>query len=124
LRCPGRTFSTAKILHSSAYSDGSAYKGKRCVVIGAASSGQDVADLWEAGAEVTIVRRSPTTAVRSETLMELAFELYSEQAVTKGIDVDTAERRQKCGETVRVAPLAECALQRSFICAQSASRRE
>jgi putative flavoprotein involved in K+ transport len=80
-------------LHSSAYSDGSAYKGKRCVVIGAASSGHDVAvDLWEAGAaEVTIVQRSPTTVVRSETLMELAFEIYSEQAVAKGIDVDTAD---------------------------------
>jgi putative flavoprotein involved in K+ transport len=89
---PGAELFRGEILHSSAYSEGSAYKGKRCVVIGAASSGHDVAvNLWEAGAEVTIVQRSPTTVVRSETLMELAFELYSEQAVAKGIDVDTAD---------------------------------
>jgi putative flavoprotein involved in K+ transport len=89
---PGAELFRGEILHSSAYSDRSAYKGKRCAVIGAASSGHDVAvDLWEAGAEVTIVQRSPTTVVRSETLMELAFELYSEEAVAKGIDVDTAD---------------------------------
>jgi putative flavoprotein involved in K+ transport len=89
---PGAEVFRGEILHSSVYSDGSAYKGKRCAVIGAASSGHDVAvDLWEAGADVTIVQRSPTTVVRSETLMELAFEIYSEQAVAKGIDVDTAD---------------------------------
>jgi putative flavoprotein involved in K+ transport len=89
---PGAEVFRGDILHSSAYSDGSAYKGKRCVVIGAASSGHDVAvDLWEAGAEVIIVQRSPITVVRSETLMELGFEIYSEQAVAKGIDVDTAD---------------------------------
>jgi putative flavoprotein involved in K+ transport len=89
---PGAEVFRGEILHSSAYSDGSAYKGKHCVVIGAASSGPDVAvDLWEAGADVTIVQRSPITVVRSETLMELAFEIYSEPAVAKGIDVDTAD---------------------------------
>jgi putative flavoprotein involved in K+ transport len=89
---PGAEVFRGEILHSSAYSDGSAYTGKRCAVIGAASSGHDVAvDLWEAGAEVTIVQRSPTTVVRSETLMELGFEIYSEQAVARGVDVDTAD---------------------------------
>ena len=61
-------------------------------MIGAASSGHDVAvDLWEAGADVTMVQRSATTVVRSETLMELAFDIYSEEAVAAGIDVDTAD---------------------------------
>ena len=61
-------------------------------VIGAASSAHDVAvDLWEAGADVTMVQRSPTTVVRSETLMELAFDIYSEDAVERGIDVDKAD---------------------------------
>lgn len=81
-----------EILHSSQYSDGAKYKGKKVVVIGAASSGHDVSvDLWEAGAEVTMVQRSPTTVVRSETLMELAFDTYSEAAAAAGIDVDTAD---------------------------------
>ncbi|WP_055046625.1 NAD(P)/FAD-dependent oxidoreductase [Devosia sp. A16] len=89
---PGATGFKGEILHSSQYSDGARYKGKRAVVIGAASSGHDVSvDLWEAGAEVTMVQRSPTTVVRSETLMELAFDTYSETAVAAGIDVDTAD---------------------------------
>ena len=81
-----------EILHSSQYSDGAKYKGNKVVVIGAASSGHDVSvDLWEAGADVTMVQRSPTTVVRSETLMELAFDTYSEAAVAAGIDVDAAD---------------------------------
>jgi putative flavoprotein involved in K+ transport len=81
-----------EILHSSRYADGGRYRGKNVVVIGAASSGHDVAvDLWEAGANVTMVQRSPTTVVRSETLMEMAFDIYSEEAVANGIDVDRAD---------------------------------
>ncbi len=81
-----------EILHSSDYSDGRKFKGKKVVVIGSASSGHDVSvDLWEAGADVTMVQRSPTTVVRSDTLMELAFEIYSESAVAKGITVDVAD---------------------------------
>ena len=38
-----------------------------------------------------MVQRSPTTVVRSETLMELAFDIYSEAAVANGIDVDKAD---------------------------------
>ena len=89
---PGADGFKGEILHSSRYADSSKYKGKKAVVIGAASSGHDVAvDLWEAGADVTIVQRSATTVVRSETLMELAFDIYSEQAAANGIDVDKAD---------------------------------
>ena len=89
---PGAAGFKGEIIHSSQYSDGSKYRDKRAVVIGAASSGHDVAvDLWEAGADVTMVQRSATTVVRSETLMELAFDIYSEEAVAAGIDVDTAD---------------------------------
>jgi putative flavoprotein involved in K+ transport len=89
---PGAQQFRGEMLHSSQYSAGAKYAGKRCVVIGAASSGHDVAlDLWEAGADVTMVQRSPTTVVRAATLLELAFDLYSEAAVESGIDVDTAD---------------------------------
>jgi len=81
-----------ELLHSSQYSDGSKYKGRQVAVIGAASSAHDVAvDLWEAGADVTMVQRSATTVVRSDTLMDLGFDIYSEKAVAKGIDVDKAD---------------------------------
>ncbi|AKH98813.1 putative flavoprotein involved in K+ transport [Hoeflea sp. IMCC20628] len=89
---PGSESFEGKILHSSHYSEGSPYRGKKVAVIGAASSGHDISvDLWEAGAEVTMIQRSPTTVIRSETLMELGFDIYSEEAVQKGIDVDTAD---------------------------------
>lgn len=89
---PGAEAFRGEILHSSQYADGARFKGKNVVVIGAASSGHDVAvDLWEAGANVTMVQRSPTTVVRSETLMEIAFDIYSEAAVAKGINVDRAD---------------------------------
>ncbi len=89
---PGLESFGGTVLHSSQYSDARPFAGKRAVVVGAASSAHDVAvDLWEAGVEVTMVQRSPTTVVRSETLMELGFDLYSEAALAKGIDVDTAD---------------------------------
>jgi putative flavoprotein involved in K+ transport len=92
LDLPGADTFTGELLHSSHYSDGSRYKGKSVVVIGAASSAHDVAvDLWEAGANVTMVQRSATTVVRSDTLMELGFDIYSEKAVADGIDVDKAD---------------------------------
>lgn len=89
---PGMDEFEGEILHSSQYSDGKRFRGKSCVVIGAASSGHDVCvDLWEGGAEVTMVQRSPTTVVRSDTLMELAFEIYSEGALERGMTTDAAD---------------------------------
>lgn len=89
---PGADRFAGEILHSSQYTDGATYKGKKIAVIGAGSSGHDVSvDLWEAGADVTMLQRSPTTVVRSATQMELAFDIYSEAAVENGIDVDTAD---------------------------------
>ena len=42
--------------------------------------------------EATMIQRTPTTVVRSETLMDVAFgSLYSEEAVERGIDVDKAD---------------------------------
>jgi putative flavoprotein involved in K+ transport len=79
--------------HSSRYQSGEPYAGKSCIVVGSNSSAHDIAaDLWEYGAEVTMLQRSPTTVVRSETLMELGFEaLYSERAVAAGITTDKAD---------------------------------
>lgn len=92
LDLPGADRFAGEIIHSSQYASGADYAGRKVVVIGAASSGHDVAvDLWEAGADVTMVQRSPTTVVRSSTLMEMAFDIYSEDATDQGIDVDRAD---------------------------------
>lgn len=89
---PGVEDFTGTLIHSSAYQSGEAFAGKTCAVIGAASSAHDVCvDLWEAGADVTMLQRSPSVVVRSETLMELGFEIYSEDAVAQGITVDVAD---------------------------------
>lgn len=79
--------------HSAKHTTAQPYKGKRCIVLGANSSAHDIcADFWEAGADVTMIQRTPTTVVRSETLMDVAFKsLYSEEAVVQGIDVDKAD---------------------------------
>ncbi len=61
-------------------------------MIGAASSGHDVCvDLWESGADVTMIQRSPTTVVKSDTMMEMAFDIYSEDAVDRGMTTEAAD---------------------------------
>ena len=94
LDLPGADTFRGTLIHSSDYADGRDFAGKRCVVIGAASSGHDVAfDLCQAGAEVTMIQRSPTTVVRSETLMELSFDTYSETALAEGLTHEQADMR-------------------------------
>jgi putative flavoprotein involved in K+ transport len=89
---PGAGGFGGTLIHSAAYQDGRPWAGKRAVVVGAASSAHDIAlDLWEAGAEVTLVQRSSSCVIRSETLMEMAFDLYSEGALARGIDTDRAD---------------------------------
>ncbi|MCX7299687.1 MAG: NAD(P)/FAD-dependent oxidoreductase [Rhodobacterales bacterium] len=89
---PGIDTFEGTLIHSSAYRGAAPYRGKRAVVIGSASSAHDVAvDLWEAGAEVTMIQRSPTIVVRSETLMDLGFDIYSEDAMARGITTEKAD---------------------------------
>nr|WP_319563359.1 NAD(P)/FAD-dependent oxidoreductase [uncultured Rhodoferax sp.] len=79
--------------HSSKHPGGDAYKGKKAIVLGANNSAHDIcADLWENGADVTMLQRSSTHIVRSDSLMDLALGgLYSEQALEKGITTDMAD---------------------------------
>ena len=79
--------------HSSQHPGGDAYRGKKCVVIGSNNSAHDIcADLWEHGADVTMVQRSSTHISRSETLMDLGLaSLYSEKALASGMTTDKAD---------------------------------
>ena len=90
---PGAGDFKGEMIHTSRYREGAAYSNRKCVVIGSGSSAHDVCvDLWEAGADVTMVQRSPSIVVRSNTLMEVAFApLYSEEAVENGISTDRAD---------------------------------
>lgn len=93
IKLPGQDVFRGEFIHSSRYTSGRSYRGKKCVVIGSNSSAHDIcADLWENGADVTMIQRSPTTVVRSESMMEMAFAgLYSEDAVKRGINVERAD---------------------------------
>jgi putative flavoprotein involved in K+ transport len=79
--------------HSSRHLGPDDYAGKRVVIIGSNNSAHDIAAaLWEHDADVTMVQRSSTHVVRSNTLMELGLgALYSEQAVQNGIDHHRAD---------------------------------
>jgi putative flavoprotein involved in K+ transport len=79
--------------HSSAHPGPDKYKGKKAVVIGSNNSAHDIcAALWEAGADVTMVQRSSTHVVRSDSLMELGLsDLYSERAVAAGMTTFKAD---------------------------------
>src|SRR6478735_1397426 len=90
---PGMSAFKGKQMHSCQYKSGEEWRGKRALVVGSNNSAHDIcADLWEHGAEVTMVQRSTTHVARSDSLMELALGgLYSESAVKSGIDTATAD---------------------------------
>ena len=79
--------------HSSAHPGPDAYAGKTCVVVGSNNSAFDICGaLWENGADVTMVQRSSTHIVRSDTLMDIGLgSLYSEQAVAAGVTTEKAD---------------------------------
>ena len=79
--------------HSSKHPGPDGYKGKKVVVIGSNNSAHDIcAALYEAGVDVTMVQRSTTHIVRSDTLMDIGLgALYSEQAVASGMTTAKAD---------------------------------
>ncbi|MBB5850675.1 NAD(P)-binding domain-containing protein [Amycolatopsis umgeniensis] len=79
--------------HSSQHPGPDSYAGKKAVVVGSNNSAHDIcAALWEHGADVTMVQRSSTHIVKSDSLMDLGLgDLYSERAVQAGITTDKAD---------------------------------
>ena len=90
---PGMDGFKGDLHHSSNHPGPDAYRSRKVVVVGSNNSAHDIsAALWEAGADVTMVQRSSTNVVKSETLMEIGLaDLYSERAVANGINHDTAD---------------------------------
>ena len=61
-------------------------------MIGSNNSAHDIcAALYEAGVDVTMVQRSTTHIVRSDSLMESLGDLYSERAVRGGMTTAKAD---------------------------------
>ncbi len=92
-KIPGADTFLGQQHHSSKHPGGDAWRGKKCIVLGSNNSAHDIcADLWENGADVTMVQRSSTHIARSDSLMDLALGgLYSESAVKNGVTTDKAD---------------------------------
>ncbi|MBU3028782.1 NAD(P)/FAD-dependent oxidoreductase [Paracoccus marinaquae] len=90
---PGADSFAGEQHHSSQHPGPDAYAGKKVVIIGANNSAHDIAAaLWEHEAEVTMIQRSSTHIVRSDSLMEIGLgALYSEQAVQNGMTTEKAD---------------------------------
>lgn len=90
---PGQDVFKGEQQHSSQHPGPDAYAGKKVVVIGSNNSAHDIcAALWEAGADVTMVQRSSTHIVKSDSLMEIGLgDLYSERAVQGGMTTRKAD---------------------------------
>jgi thioredoxin reductase len=79
-----------KVLHSSQYDDGEAWRGKNVLIIGSGNSGHDIAqDLHSAGAKVTLVQRSSTMIVNVEPSAQLQYALYDEGPSLEDCDLIT-----------------------------------
>jgi putative flavoprotein involved in K+ transport len=90
---PGQDIFTGEQHHSSQHPGPDAYKDKKVVVIGSNNSAFDICGaLWEVGADVTMVQRSSTHIVKSDSLMEIGLgDLYSERAVAAGVTTHKAD---------------------------------
>ncbi len=70
---------TGAMIHSSQYTDGEEWRGKKALVIGTGNSGHDIAqDLHSSGADVTLVQRSSTLIVSIEPSAQLVYAPYNE----------------------------------------------
>jgi len=90
---PGETDFKGKLFHSSKFPGGHEFKGKNVVIVGSNNSSHDIAaDCCNCGANVTILQRSTTHIVTSDTLLNTMLAgLYDESAEKNGLDTNTAD---------------------------------
>lgn len=108
---PGLDDFAGEISHSEGYTTGAAWKGKKALVLGTGNSGHDSAhDLYESGAEVSIIQRGSSGIISLES-GALLYSLYSEgppiddcdllatatpyPVLVRGFQVVTAEMRRR-----------------------------
>ena len=76
---PSFTDFAGTTVHSEEYTDGTAWQGRKALVLGTGNSGHDIAqDLHVNGADVTMIQRSPTMVVNIEPSAQLPYALYEE----------------------------------------------
>ena len=76
---PGLKDFAGEVVHSHSFTDGSAWKGRKALVLGTGNSGHDVAqDLYSHGADTTIIQRGSGTVVSIDPSAKLNYALYEE----------------------------------------------
>jgi len=98
--------------HSADHARAGDLSGQRCVVIGSNNSAHDIAaDLWEAGAQVTMIQRSPTIVVRAETTRKFSDALpYADPTIPRDLAdlaMATPFRLQELGHRAMTDALKE-----------------
>ncbi|TGD88992.1 NAD(P)/FAD-dependent oxidoreductase [Mycolicibacterium sp. CH28] len=90
---PGQDVFRGDQHHSSAHPGPDPYVGKKAVVIGSNNSAHDICKaLYENGVDVTMVQRSSTHIVKSDSLMDIGLgDLYSERALAAGMTTEKAD---------------------------------
>ncbi len=74
---PGLEDFAGEVVHSHAYTNGAAWRGKEALVLGTGNSGHDVAqDLHSHGVGTTIIQRGSTTVVSIDPSAKLNYALY------------------------------------------------
>jgi putative flavoprotein involved in K+ transport len=74
---PGLREFKGDLMHTSAFTNGASWRGKRALVIGTGSSGHDIAqDLHANGAQTTIVQRGPTMVLSITPSAKLTYAIY------------------------------------------------
>jgi cation diffusion facilitator CzcD-associated flavoprotein CzcO len=77
-KLPGLDSFAGTVMHSDSYSTGSAWRGRKAMVLGTGTSGHDVAqDLHSSGADVTLIQRSSTYVVSLEEAQRV-YAIYAE----------------------------------------------
>jgi len=74
---PGLKDFTGDVMHTSAFSNGALWRGKKALVLGTGSSGHDIAqDLHANGVETTIIQRGPTMVLSISPSAKLTYGIY------------------------------------------------
>ena len=87
-KLPGIDAFYGVVQHTHYFTDGAAWRGKRALVVGAGTSGHDIAqDLFSHGAQVKLVQRSPITVVSVEAACAAYGVYYEEGLPTEDSDL-------------------------------------
>ena len=82
---PGLKDFKGEVMHTSAFTNGAHWRGKKALVLGTGTSAHDVAqDLYSNGADTTIIQRGSTNVVSINPAAKLTYGLYESVPVEDG----------------------------------------